>query len=267
MNRYYNNNFCNNCGKNGHLFHQCKLPITSNGIILLDNTANELKYLMIRRKDTLGYIDFIRGRYPSTNITYIMTIINEMTEEEKDRIANNDFDTLWIKLWGGKGAGLNNFVEQRTSKEKFEILQKGIVINKEIYTIFDLINSSTNNWLEPEWGFPKGRRNFNEKDLDCAIREFEEETGLSGNDIDIINNILPIEETFTGSNYKSYKHKYFIAVLKNKSVKMDNFQKTEVSKIEFKTYEDAISKVRPYNLEKIDIIKSVNLILKEYTLY
>ena len=268
MNRsYYNSNFCNNCGKNGHLFHQCKLPITSNGIILIDNTSKDIKYLMIRRKDTLGYIDFIRGRYPSNNISYIMTIINEMTEEEKERIANYDFDSLWIKLWGRKGAGLNNFVEQRTSKEKFEALQKGIVINKEIYTIFDLINSSTNKWTEPEWGFPKGRRNFNEKDFDCAKREFEEETGLSINDIDVITNILPIEETFTGSNYKSYKHKYFIAILKNKDINMDNFQKTEVSRIEFKSYEDAIANIRPYNLEKIDIIKDVNLILKEYTLY
>ena len=26
-------NFCNNCGKHGHLFHQCKVPITSIGII------------------------------------------------------------------------------------------------------------------------------------------------------------------------------------------------------------------------------------------
>ena len=25
--------FCNNCGKQGHLYHQCKHPITSNGII------------------------------------------------------------------------------------------------------------------------------------------------------------------------------------------------------------------------------------------
>ena len=25
--------FCNNCGKLGHLFHQCKVPITSIGII------------------------------------------------------------------------------------------------------------------------------------------------------------------------------------------------------------------------------------------
>ena len=27
--------FCNNCGKLGHLFHQCKVPITSIGIIAL----------------------------------------------------------------------------------------------------------------------------------------------------------------------------------------------------------------------------------------
>jgi len=269
MNRsYYNNNFCNNCGKNGHLFHQCKLPITSNGIILIDNNnGDNIKYLMIRRKDTLGYIDFIRGRYPANNINYIMNIINEMTETEKERITNHDFDTLWIKLWSGNGIGLNNFSEQKQSKDKFENLQKGICINKEIYTIFDLINSSTNKWTEPEWGFPKGRRNFNEKDLDCGIREFEEESGLSRNDIDIIENILPIEETFSGSNYKSYKHKYYLAILKNKNINIENFQKTEVSKIEFKSFDDAIKSIRPYNLEKIDIIKRINNIIKEYTLY
>ena len=27
-----------------------------------------------------------------------------------------------------------------------------------------------------KWGFPKGRRNYQEKDLDAAIREWEEET-------------------------------------------------------------------------------------------
>ena len=63
MNKNYNN-FCNNCGKNGHLFHQCKIPITSIGVILADISGPEIKFLMIRRKDTLGYVDFIRGRYP-----------------------------------------------------------------------------------------------------------------------------------------------------------------------------------------------------------
>tara|TARA_Y100000992_G_scaffold238340_1_gene169098 strand:+ start:954 stop:1754 length:801 start_codon:yes stop_codon:yes gene_type:complete len=265
MNKSYTN-FCNNCGKNGHLFHQCKIPITSIGVILVDISQPENKYLMIRRKDTLGYIDFIRGRYPHNNINYIMNIINEMTIEEKERIVNNEFDKLWIELWG-KEMGLNNFTEQKNSKDKFEALQKGISINGEIYTIFDLINSSTNKWIEPEWGFPKGRRNFNEKDYDCGCREFQEETGLSLDNISIIKNILPIEEIFSGSNYKSYKHKYFIAILKSNKMNMGNFQKTEVSKVEWKTYHDAIECIRSYNLEKIDIIKRINSILTKYTLY
>ena len=52
--------------------------------------------------------------------------------------------------------------------------------------------------------------NYNEKDLTCAIREFEEETGYKNADFNIVYNILPYEEIFTGSNFKSYKHKYFI---------------------------------------------------------
>ena len=76
--------FCNNCGKNGHVFHQCKQPITSIGIIAFRyNINNKLEYLMIRRKDSLGFVDFMRGKYPINNKSYIMNIINEMTMNEK----------------------------------------------------------------------------------------------------------------------------------------------------------------------------------------
>ena len=44
-----NNHLCNNCGKYGHLFHQCKLPITSYGIILFRSSESGPKFLMIRR--------------------------------------------------------------------------------------------------------------------------------------------------------------------------------------------------------------------------
>ena len=58
--------------------------------------------------------------------------------------------------------------------------------NGEIITIDILINKSTTNWIETEWEFPKGRRNFQEKDLTCALREFEEETGCNKNSLKII---------------------------------------------------------------------------------
>ena len=85
-------NFCNNCGKHGHLFHQCKNPITSIGIIVFNNkNVTDIEYLMIRRKDSLGYVDFMRGKYPLFNKRYLLNIISEMTDEEKTKLLTNDF--------------------------------------------------------------------------------------------------------------------------------------------------------------------------------
>ena len=63
MSRAYN--FCNNCGETGHAFHQCKKPITSIGIIVYKEVGEDKQrqYLMICRKDTLGFVDFMRGKY------------------------------------------------------------------------------------------------------------------------------------------------------------------------------------------------------------
>ncbi len=76
MSKQYN--FCNNCGKNGHMFHHCKQPITSIGIIAFRYNKGVVEYLMIRRKDSLGFVDFMRGKYPLHNKNYLMNIINEM---------------------------------------------------------------------------------------------------------------------------------------------------------------------------------------------
>ena len=40
--------FCNNCGKLGHLFHNCRVPITSIGIIplrIVKKFNNDLQHL------------------------------------------------------------------------------------------------------------------------------------------------------------------------------------------------------------------------------
>ena len=94
------NNICNNCNKIGHLFHNCKLPITSYGVILIRMKNKRIEYLMIRRKDTFGYIDFIRGKYSPYNFYQIQNIINEMSVIEKNRILNNTFNDLWKMMWG-----------------------------------------------------------------------------------------------------------------------------------------------------------------------
>jgi 8-oxo-dGTP pyrophosphatase MutT (NUDIX family) len=145
----------------------------------------------------------------------------------------------------------------------------GITIDNKLITLKNIIENSTTHWKETEWEFPKGRRNFKEKDLDCALREFEEETGIFRTNIHIIYNILPFEETFIGTNHKSYKHKYFLAYYKDEGndKNLNNFQKSEVSKLEWKTFEDCLESIRPYNLEKKKLIIYINKVLHEYSLY
>jgi 8-oxo-dGTP pyrophosphatase MutT (NUDIX family) len=264
------NNICNNCGKQGHQFHQCKLPITSYGIIVFRSSAEQgIQYLMIRRKNSFGYIDFIRGKYIQNNLEHLQIMFNEMSIEEKEQIRTNNFETLWKIMWGIQDSGHQSQFkgEEQASQKKFEALKNGLLINGEIVTLDSLIDNSTTRWLETEWEFPKGRRNFQEKDLDCALREFEEETGISKKTIKIIENILPFEEMFLGSNHKSYKHKYFLGYTENINNSLNNYQQTEVSKIEWKTLEECLESIRPYNLEKKQLIININKVLQEYRLY
>jgi len=280
-------NYCNNCGKQGHLYHQCKMPITSLGIILFRIKEEQIlpppgiegkdlvniksfEYLMIRRKDTLGYIDFMRGKYSIFNRDYIMNMLKQMSVEEKNKLKMLEFNELWKNIWGNDNISNQYRVEEIVSREKFISLRNGVMNKNIYYTLSTLIDESYQYdiWNEPEWGFPKGRRNYQEKDYECAIREFSEETGLNIKNIKIIQNVLPFEEIFTGSNYKSYKHKYFIAYMPYEYTHLiDNFEQSEVSKIEWKSYDECMNSIRTYNLEKKRLIANIHYALTNYKIF
>ena len=274
MHKMVAHTLCNNCGKQGHSFHQCKLPITSYGIILCRPSNKGVQFLRIRRKDSFGYIDFIRGKYSPYNIEQLQHTINEMSVNEKKQIINEPFNKLWAMMWGNTSSENQFRSEESISVKKFELITNGVYINNVKYTLRDLVEKSDTAWTETEWEFPKGRRNPQERDLDCGLREFQEETGYSQDSIAIVENILPFEEIFIGSNHKSYKHKYFLAYMseyknqeKDDVVNLQNYQKSEVSKLEWKTFDECLKSIRPYNLEKISILTRVDNLLREYRIY
>jgi len=268
--------FCNNCGKLGHLFHNCRVPITSIGIIplrivkkfnaTLKHFENVIELLIIKRKDSLAFIDFMRGKYIMEDKNYILNLLNNMSINERTFLLENDFATIWNYLWN---YNTNNLYrnEEKLSKIKFNKLKHGYTSILESYNLKDLIELCDKKYNEPEWGFPKGRRNYHEKDIICGLREFEEETGYNKTDIEIINNIVPFEEIFTGSNYKSYKHKYFVGIINNAIVPINNFQIYEISEIKWVPIDDVYKYIRDYNYEKMNIINDLNKLLKTYRLY
>lgn len=224
-NIYNTNKYCSNCGKHGHTQYECVLPIISIGIILFRVKNNNVQYLAIRRKETFGYCDYVKNRQKNYNRTFLRNVIDEMTNEEKN-IVRNKYDDLLTH---------------------------------------EVLNISATSWTEPEWGFPKGRRNNGEKDLECGLREFQEETGFNVSDINLIENINPFEELFIGSNLKSYKQKYYLAYTSCSDDEiLSRFQKSEVSKMSWFTIDDCRKYIRPYNSEKLQLINNIHHTITNY---
>jgi 8-oxo-dGTP pyrophosphatase MutT (NUDIX family) len=100
------------------------------------------------------------------------------------------------------------------------------------------------------YSFPKGKRHKGEKSFDTALRETQEETGLTHEDFDIVDNVF-FEEM---SNRGNVATRYYVAILRNHK-KDVSFDENELKKVVWVKYEDA------FNLQNLkerrkDILKS-----------
>jgi len=130
---------------------------------------------------------------------------------------------------------------------------------------------------EPEWGIPKGRRDNKETDLQCAIREFQEETQITGNELTIYKNILPLEEVYVGNNGVRYRHVYFIAELKgditmnddliDKSEETGFVKNPEIGGVKLFPQQDALGILRDYCTEKKKILQKAFYIINNVSYY
>lgn len=214
-----------------------------------------LEFLCIQRRHSLGFIEFIRGKYDINNYDEIKKQISLMVDKEIEIIKTWNFQKCWEFLWNTKNDNTYNN-EFYDSRQKFYSLLTGNNGRLD-YTLRTLIENVDLLYNENEWGFPKGRRNINEKDINCALREFSEETGLDKNNIIILHQFYPIIEIMVGTNGIIYRHIYYIA-LYNGNEELSKFQKNEVGDIKWFNTSDTLSKLRDYHLEKKQIISKIN---------
>lgn len=291
----YSENYCTNCNMTGHMYYNCKKPLLSNGIIAVKiNRPNENQYLMVKRKHTFGFIDFVRGKYSVNNKSHLLGMINEMTLDEKNKIMNLEFFDLWNYLWGNlkeNDVNKNELItnrnlsfdnEKKHADNKLKTLKEGVYLENDNYNLKELIELSSTAWSEPEWEFPKGRKNIGENDIECAFREFVEETGYTNNDLMLVRNLVPYEEIFIGSNYESYKNKYFVCAFISNNIKsntdiilslnestntpINKFDKYEISQVKWFSYSECLEHIRDYNFEKKRLLSNVNNTLNKYEL-
>ncbi len=260
---------CRNCGLQGHLYKDCPHPIMSFGIICYRMVGKQPEYLMIQRKDSLSFMEFIRGKYKLEQLDFIETLISCMTHQERTFLQTKTFEELWNIIW------YQPFIPKHTheyheSKKKFETLKVGFMHHQTFVSLHVLLEKCPSPYAEPEWGFPKGRRKLREADMDCAVREFCEETGFHANDISVIKEFSRFEEIFFGTNNVLYRHVYYIACLQGNqgritSVDPSNInQAREVRAISWFSFQDAFHQIRPHNNERRDLFKQVHCRILEY---
>ena len=244
--------YCNNCGNEGHLYRQCRLPVLSYGVLCIDND----KFLMIQRKDSLAYIEFLRGKYDVHDEKYLIKLFNGCSVGERENIKNSTFDELWEKLWlpsESKTQTDRMIREHKNSKVNFETLK-----NKNINELLDGCHTK---YATPEWEFPKGRRSNRETNIKCAIREFEEETDLTDKEYTLLDNVTPLSEEYIGSNGVRYKHIYYVAFYKgDRDLKINTEryeQYSEIADLAWLTVAECFQILRKEQTTKNDVLKKL----------
>ena len=224
-------------------------------------------YIMIQRRDSLSYIEFIRGKYKLENYAYLKVMFTNMTASERLLLKNSkSFEPLWNTVWFKQHGNSSHNPEFYEAKERFDQLRKGyrLKMGDEILELNmdHFLSITPDKYFETEWGFPKGRRRLKEKDVECAIREFCEETGHTPTDIQIMS-YKPMEEVFMGTNNVRYKHVYFVARLNNllKAAKVDvnNLaQVREVRDVQWFNPGAVVEHIREHNVERKQLFIRVN---------
>jgi len=92
----------------------------------IESVGNTIEYLLIQRKDSIGFIELIRGKYKLSDYDYIKRNILGMTQEERDKIISMPFDDLWESLWGPSRDGFHAYRhEKEQGRQKLEALRVG----------------------------------------------------------------------------------------------------------------------------------------------
>ena len=171
-----------------------------------NKNINKIEVLIEKKRYTYAFVSFVTGRYSKNNDVELIKLFNNMTTSEKIDIMSLNFGVMWYRIWlinpDFISPKYNKFGYQRHKKKFVSTFVNDINWLKSLLTASECVDSI--------WELPKGRREGMESDLGCAIREFQEETGVKKNQYKILN-IHPIKYNYISSGVRYYVT-YFAAL-------------------------------------------------------
>ncbi|KAI5964412.1 DCP2 [Candida theae] len=163
------------------------------------------------------YLDYVRQLDPSLPSMKMKAFASKLLEK---------CPLIW--KWGDPSDALARF-----GKYKSTIPVRGVALfNKELTKVL-LVKGTESN----AWSFPRGKISKDESDVDCAVREAEEEIGF--NCSELIDKNDYVERTIRGKNYK-------IFLVKNVSedIQFEPVSKYEIAQIKWFDIKSVQKKVK-----------------------
>jgi 8-oxo-dGTP pyrophosphatase MutT (NUDIX family) len=191
---------------------------------------------MVRKRISYGYISFVLGDYNPHKDATIVALLNEMTIQEKLDIMSLRWEIIWWRMFltfPERGDGANpeseqswlnvyrrktiwNFMRTEPPKSK----QERYIVLKALFEdtflrdggerLRRLMNKSTIS-VDLLWEIPKGGLDAHETVLDCAMREFGEETDVDPSRYTVLPTIGPLVNSYT-CNEVAYIDRYWPAI-------------------------------------------------------
>lgn len=267
---------CINCGKANHTNKNCYQPRTSYGLLLIspdpglesppllgeDSTTEQMvdrlsycrhhiRFLLVSRRVSLGFVELMLGRYDPSDINKIKSVFRQLYPSELGLVAREDYSLCLRHFLSHKHGIPSKYTNvYRMAEIKFQALVESKHRGLHYY-----LTHVDPDYTQPEWGIPKGRRSYpEESDIAVAMREFEEETGYT--DYKVLRT-PPIVEDMTGTNGVRYRHIYYLALDTGLRVRKKDSDPVEIGDVRLLRYDEVMAVLRPYHYRKKDIITQV----------
>ncbi len=137
----------------------------------LNGSQRRHEILLVKKRITYAFSVFVNGLYDPYNRENIMRVLNAMTVDEKLLVLSQDFGSMWKHVWLALEPK-RAFIQCLRKFEDAFMVDGGERLKRLMW--------STTSSGQLMWEIPKGRKMYPEEmDLQCAVREFVEETGVS----------------------------------------------------------------------------------------
>jgi 8-oxo-dGTP pyrophosphatase MutT (NUDIX family) len=191
---------------------------------------------MVRKRYTHCFAAFVFGQYAKYDDEKLVYMFNNMTNQEKLDIISLRFDVMWFRVWLRFNVPL---VKQAEITDWLDIYKTKTMLNfihtalpKSMQDLFIRRKAKFENTFltdngdrlmglmrrskecaDLQWEIPKGRMRSGETPIDCAVREFCEETGVKVDMYDLVQGISAFTDTSAHMGI-TYTSTYYVGITK-----------------------------------------------------